>query len=50
SSFPDIGNKIGNRDHSTVIYAHNKIRNLLDTNKTLRDSVKEIKEILLYNG
>ena len=50
SSFPDIGDKIGSRDHSTVIYAHNKIKNLLDTNKTLRDTVEEIKEILLHKG
>lgn len=50
SSFPDIGDKIGSRDHSTVIYAHNKIKKVLDTNKTLRDAVEEIKEILLHKG
>jgi chromosomal replication initiator protein len=50
SSFPDIGDKIGNRDHSTVIYAHNKIKKVLDTNKALRDTVEEIKEILLHKG
>jgi chromosomal replication initiator protein len=50
SSFPDIGDKIGNRDHSTVIYAHNKIKKILDTNKALRETVEEIKEILLHKG
>jgi chromosomal replication initiator protein len=50
SSFPDIGDKIGSRDHSTVIYAHNKIKKILDTNKALRDTVEEIKEILLHKG
>ena len=50
SSFPDIGDKIGSRDHSTVIYAHNKIKKLLDTNKALRDTVEEIKEILLHKS
>jgi len=50
SSFPDIGDKIGSRDHSTVIYAHNKIKKVLDTNKALRDTVEEIKEILLHKG
>jgi chromosomal replication initiator protein len=50
SSFPDIGDKIGGRDHSTVIYAHNKIKKILDTNKALRDTVEEIKEILLHKG
>ena len=33
SSFPDIGAKVGGRDHSTVIYAHNKIKKLLETDK-----------------
>ena len=50
SSFPDIGDKIGNRDHSTVIYAHNKIKKVLDTDKALRDTVEEIKKILLHKG
>lgn len=50
SSFPDIGDKIGSRDHSTVIYAHNKIKKVLDTNKLLRDTVEDIKEILLNKG
>jgi chromosomal replication initiator protein len=50
SSFPDIGDKIGGRDHSTVIYAHNKIKKLLDTNKALRDDVEDIREILLNKG
>jgi len=49
-SFPDIGDKIGSRDHSTVIYANNKIKKLLDTNKTLRDTTEEIKETLLHKG
>ncbi len=50
SSFPDIGEKIGGRDHSTVIYAHNKIKKNLETNKTLRDTVEEIREVLLHKG
>ena len=50
SSFPDIGEKIGGRDHSTVIYAHNKIKKILETNKTLRDTVEEIREVLLHKG
>lgn len=49
-SFPDIGDKIGGRDHSTVIYAHNKIKKLLETNRALRDTVQEIRESLLHKG
>ena len=50
SSFPDIGEKIGGRDHSTVIYAHNKMKKILETNKALRDTVDEIREVLLNKG
>ena len=35
-SFPDIGQKIGGRDHSTVIYANNKILNGIDTDVKLK--------------
>jgi len=48
ASFPDIGGKIGGRDHSTVIHAHSKIRRMLETDKSLKDTLKEIQEILLH--
>ncbi|MHB9099093.1 MAG: chromosomal replication initiator protein DnaA, partial [Syntrophales bacterium] len=48
ASFPDIGAKIGGRDHSTVIYGHNKIKKLMETDKTLRDIIEEVQEILLH--
>ncbi len=48
ASFPDIGAKIGGRDHSTVIYAHNKIKKLMETDKTLRDITEEVQETLLH--
>ncbi|MDA8125014.1 MAG: chromosomal replication initiator protein DnaA [Deltaproteobacteria bacterium] len=47
ASFPDIGEKIGGRDHSTVIYAHNKIKKNMETDKTLMDLLEEIRETLL---
>jgi len=46
ASFPDIGEKIGSRDHSTVIYAHNKIKKMLETDASLRESVKKIQDLL----
>jgi chromosomal replication initiator protein len=46
-SFPDIGDKIGGRDHSTVIYAYNKIKKAIEKNKTLGDTISQIKEALL---
>jgi chromosomal replication initiator protein len=50
SSFPDIGEKVGGRDHSTVIYAHNKMKKLLDEDKSLRETTEEIKNTLLHKG
>ncbi|OPL12453.1 MAG: chromosomal replication initiation protein DnaA [delta proteobacterium MLS_D] len=49
-SFPDIGSKIGNRDHSTVIYANNKIRSRIGKDGTLRSLVEEIEETLQRKG
>jgi len=48
ASFPDIGNRVGGRDHSTVIYAHNKIKRMMETDKTLKDILKGIQETLLH--
>lgn len=50
ASFPDIGEKIGGRDHSTVIYAHNKMKKALETDKTLRGTLEEIQETLLHKS
>jgi len=47
SSFPDIGEKIGGRDHSTVIYANNKIRKQLETDSKLKAALLEIEDQLL---
>lgn len=46
ASFPDIGEKIGKRDHSTVIYACNKIEQLMTNDMQLRHWVEEIEEII----
>jgi len=48
ASFPDIGAKIGGRDHSTVIYAHNKLKRIMETDKTLRAIVEEVQETILH--
>ncbi len=50
ASFPDIGEKVGGRDHSTVIYAHNKMKKALETDKTLRGILEEIQETLLHKS
>ncbi|OHE21098.1 MAG: hypothetical protein A2X95_09810 [Syntrophobacterales bacterium GWF2_56_9] len=50
ASFPDIGEKVGGRDHSTVIYAHNKIKKLLTVDKALRIILEDLQELLLNKG
>jgi chromosomal replication initiator protein len=50
ASFPDIGEKIGGRDHSTVIYAHNKMKRLMEEDKNLRENLEEIQETLLHKS
>jgi chromosomal replication initiator protein len=42
-SFPDIGENIGGRDHSTVIYSYNKMKQRIQTEKTLNETVEKIK-------
>jgi chromosomal replication initiator protein len=48
-SFPDIGAKIGGKDHSTVIYANNKIKDLLEKDPKVEIVVREIEESLNRN-
>lgn len=42
-SFPKIGLEFGNRDHSTIIHACDKIKEDLEKNLELKDIIKEIK-------
>jgi chromosomal replication initiator protein len=48
SSFPDIGEKIGGRDHSTIIYANNKIIRALEKDITLQKLIEEIEESIAH--
>jgi chromosomal replication initiator protein len=45
-SFPDIGNKIGGRDHSTIVYGNNKIKKLIKTDMKLKKMIEDIEESL----
>jgi len=49
-SFPDIGQKIGGRDHSTVIYANNKILNNIKVDPKLKTLIQEIEDILIHKS
>jgi chromosomal replication initiator protein len=46
SSFPAIGERFGNRDHSTVIHAFNTVSEKLVENGTLRSAVEQIEHRL----
>jgi chromosomal replication initiator protein len=41
-SLPKIGDRFGGRDHSTVIYANNKIREQISENQRAYEQVKEL--------
>ena len=45
-SFPSIGDKVGNRDHSTVIHSYEKIKNDLKTNPELVQEIDRIRSML----
>jgi chromosomal replication initiator protein len=44
SSFPEIGLKLGGRDHSTVIHAYEKIKKEEEENETIKQELLLIKE------
>jgi len=45
-SLPKIGELLGGRDHTTIMYGHEKITGLLETDKNLRRKIVNIQEIL----
>ncbi len=45
-SFPSIGDKVGNRDHSTVIHSYEKIKNDLKTDPELVQEISQIRSML----
>lgn len=46
TSFPTIGEKMGGRDHTTVIHSCEKIRNELKEDKQLEQQIQEIRSII----
>ena len=46
-SYPDIGQKIGGRDHSTVIYANNKILKSMELNLNFTKMVQDIEDSII---
>lgn len=50
ASFPDIGEKIGGRDHSTIIYANNKLKRIVETDVKIKSLVEEIETTLKHHN
>ncbi|HOI75569.1 MAG TPA: chromosomal replication initiator protein DnaA [Syntrophales bacterium] len=46
ASFPDIGDKLGGRDHSTVIYAVNKIGTMIEKDVNLKKMIQDLEDAL----
>jgi len=46
NSFPDIGNKIGGRDHSTVIYSNNKVKSMIERDYKIKKIIEELEGAL----
>ena len=44
-SFPSIGEKLGGRDHTTVIHSCEKIKNDLKSNNSLLQELEEIRSM-----
>lgn len=43
-SFPELGQKFGGKDHTTVMHACQKIRKYIDANATITSEIKEIEK------
>ena len=46
ASLPQIGASLGGRDHTTVMYGHDKIEGLLETDQDVRQDVMAVKSLL----
>ena len=46
ASLPQIGEVLGGRDHTTILYGYDKISGQLETDDALRRQVVSIKEAL----
>ena len=48
ASFPDIGSRLGGKDHSTVIHAYRKIVEEVENNENMKQEINLIRE-RIYN-
>ena len=48
-SYPEIGERLGKRDHTTAIYSYEKISQEINKNQSLNQKIILIKEIIYKN-
>lgn len=46
SSYPEIGQKFGGKDHSTVVHAFSKIQRVLESDSTLRNHIEILEQTI----
>ncbi|MBY7648936.1 MAG: chromosomal replication initiator protein DnaA [Candidatus Liberibacter europaeus] len=46
-SFPEIGRRFGDRDHTTVLHAVRKVEKMLETDATLKKEVELLKRLII---
>jgi chromosomal replication initiator protein len=46
TSLSYIGSQIGGRDHATVLHSFNTVNDLLDTDRTFKKYITDLKRIL----
>lgn len=49
SSYPEIGQKFGGKDHTTVIHAFQKIEGTLSLDPSLKDNVDHLEKLIVQN-
>ena len=47
NSYPSIGEKLGGRDHTTVMHACEKIKDSIEKNQTISDEISQLRSILI---
>lgn len=50
TSYPYIGQKLGGRDHTTVIHAYEKIKKDIKSNSLLNQEIEQIRSLLYVNN
>jgi chromosomal replication initiator protein len=45
-SFPQIGEELGGRDHTTAMHAYDKVTRLLENDEQIKQEINSIRQLL----